>query len=32
VREWDADWFVGLSLDLRAAVEFLRIAATGTGG
>lgn len=32
VQEWDADWFVGLSMDLRAAVEFLRIAATGKGG
>lgn len=32
VREWDADWFVGLTVDLRAAVEFLRIAATGAAG
>ncbi|HEU4881953.1 MAG TPA: hypothetical protein VFT45_06905, partial [Longimicrobium sp.] len=32
VKEWDADWFVGLTVDLRAAVEFLKIAATGAGG
>ncbi len=32
VTEWDADWFMGASLDLRAAVELLRTALTGSGG
>ncbi len=32
VEEWDADWYVGVTVDLRAAMEFLRIAATGAGG
>ncbi|MFL5385809.1 MAG: hypothetical protein ACJ8GN_25115 [Longimicrobiaceae bacterium] len=29
VREWDVDWFVGVSVDVRAAAELLRMAVTG---
>lgn len=29
VTEWGVDWFIGASLDLRAAVQLLRTAATG---
>jgi hypothetical protein len=29
VREWDVDWFVGVSVDVRAAAELLRMALTG---
>lgn len=29
VREWDVDWFVGVSVDVRASAELLRTALTG---
>ena len=32
VREWDADWFVGVTLDIRAAAQLIKSAVTATQG